>query len=486
MSMRPRLTRRAPHAASADPHGAGLKVAVIAGVIVLAVTALVFSSSFTTRDVAEDGVIALQSESALGANDVAFKALGQVVLLAEDRALGVADDAVVEKAQAEARAALDDLEARIESLSVVDADSAAELAEPLAAVESAGAAVLGAVETYDEPSRVLAEVAKPAFESLRDALAVERTGHAESLTAAGDVAGRMGFISQFLVAFLLPLAAIVAYRFTARRQLRLAEVQLDAQLEAEHEVNRAKDEFIANMSHELRTPLTSIYGFSEVLIETGLVDPDSAIDLITMINAESAELGRMVEDLLVSARASADALAYTYRSVNLVEETEAVTTPLVRSGAEVEVDLPNSPVWADPLRARQLIRNLVSNAIRHGGERVVVTGSVSDDRMSVAVMDDGPGVPDDMVPRLFTRFVHDGDQALTVGSVGLGLAVVKELATAMGGDVGYQRRGDWTIFEFWLPLSEMEEEEYPAPVAIPPVPPAPEPPPALTTRRDAG
>ena len=82
--MRPRLKRRAQNAASADPHGAGLKVAVIAGVIVLAVTALVFSSSFTTRDVAEDGVIALQSESALGANDVAFKALGQVVLLAPD------------------------------------------------------------------------------------------------------------------------------------------------------------------------------------------------------------------------------------------------------------------------------------------------------------------------------------------------------------------------------------------------------------------
>lgn len=478
--------RRGQNAAAADPHGAGLKVAVIAGVIVLAVTALVFSSSFTTRDVAEDGVIALQSESALGANDVAFKALGQVVLLAEDRALGVADDAVVAKAEAEVTAALDDLAARIESLSAVDSDSADELAGPLNEVLAAGAAVLAAVEASDEPSRALAEVAKPAFESLRDALATERTGHAESLTAAGDLASRMGFISQFLVAFLLPLAAIVAYRFTARRQLRLAEVQLDAQLEAEHEVHRAKDEFIANMSHELRTPLTSIYGFSEVLIETGLVDPDSAIDLITMINTESAELGRMVEDLLVSARAAADALAYTYRPVDLAEEAAVVIAPLVRSGAQVEVDLPTTPVWADPLRARQLLRNLVSNAIRHGGERVMVTGSVSDDRLSVAVMDDGPGVPEEMVPRLFTRFVHDGDEALTVGSVGLGLAVVRELATAMGGDVGYQRRGSWTIFEFWLPIADEVELGYAPPVAIPTVPAAPEPPPPLTARRDAG
>jgi signal transduction histidine kinase len=158
----------------------------------------------------------------------------------------------------------------------------------------------------------------------------------------------------------------------------------------------------------------------------------------------------------------------------------------VRGGAQVEVDLPTIPVWADPLRARQLLRNLVSNAIRHGGDRVMVTGSVSDDRLSVAVMDDGPGVPDEMVPRLFTRFVHDGEQALTVGSVGLGLAVVRELATAMGGDVGYQRRGSWTIFEFWLPLADEEEHQYAPPVEISAVPAVPEPPPALTTRRDAG
>ena len=84
---------------------------------------------------------------------------------------------------------------------------------------------------------------------------------------------------------------------------------------------------------------------------------------------------------------------------------------------------------------------------------MLVTGAVEDDRVVVEVMDDGAGVPAEMVPRLFTRFVHDGEEALTVGSVGLGLAVVKELATAMGGDAAYRRTGSWTIFEFWLPLA---------------------------------
>jgi signal transduction histidine kinase len=314
-------------------------------------------------------------------------------------------------------------------------------------------AVLTAVERSGDRAGALADEARPAFETLRDALATHRTESAASVIDAGDAAGRLGQISRFLVAFLLPLGAIVAYRFAARRQLRLAEVQLDAQLEAEHEIHKAKDEFIANMSHELRTPLTSIYGFSEVLIENGLLEPEVAMDLIYMINGESAELGRMVEDLLVSARTAAKALNYSYQPVDLAGEAPMVITPLTRTGATVEVDLPSTPVWADPLRARQIIRNLVSNAIRHGGDRVLVTGAVEDDRVIVEVMDDGPGVPTDMVPRLFTRFVHDGEEALTVGSVGLGLAVVKELATAMNGDAGYRRAGNWTIFEFWLPLA---------------------------------
>jgi two-component system OmpR family sensor kinase len=83
------------------------------------------------------------------------------------------------------------------------------------------------------------------------------------------------------------------------------------------------------------------------------------------------------------------------------------------------------------------------------------------------VIDDGPGVPAEKVDRLFTRFVHEGDEALTVGSVGLGLAVVKALADGMDGEVRYRRADGWTSFEVTLPLAPAESDA-PAPSAAPP------------------
>jgi two-component system OmpR family sensor kinase len=239
----------------------------------------------------------------------------------------------------------------------------------------------------------------------------------------------------------------------ARRQLRVAEIQLDSRLEAEHEVSRAKDEFIANMSHELRTPLTSIYGFSEVLLEQGLLDPAGAMELVGMINSESAELGRMVEDLLVSARSEAGTLALAMRPVDIATELEAVLVPLRRSSHRFESDLDEAPVWADPLRVRQILRNLLSNAVRHGGTTITVSGHTDNGRVTIVVADDGDGVPQELVPRLFTRFVHEGSEALTEGSVGLGLAVVKSLTDAMDGTVAHERSGGWTKFVFSLPLA---------------------------------
>ena len=121
-----RWTRPARFRANAaDPRGAGLKVAMVAGVAMLGIAAIVFSTSFATRDVASDGLVALQGEGALGANDLAFKALGQFVLLAEDRELGVADDAVVDRAAEEASGAISDLETRVaELISLVPASEA--------------------------------------------------------------------------------------------------------------------------------------------------------------------------------------------------------------------------------------------------------------------------------------------------------------------------------------------------------------------------
>ena len=140
---------------------------------------------------------------------------------------------------------------------------------------------------------------------------------------------------------------------------------------------------------------------------------------------------------------------------------------MTRVGATITTNVPDAAVWADPLRVRQILRNLVSNALRHGGPTVRIEGRVHGDRLELAVIDDGPGVPAKKVDRLFTRFVHEGDEALTVGSVGLGLAVVKALADGMEGEVRYRRADGWTSFEVALPLAPAESDA-PAPSAAPP------------------
>ena len=438
----------------ADPRRTGLKGAAIAGIAMLVIAAIVFSNSYATEDVVENGIVAQRAEAALGANDVALKALGQAVLLAEDGSLGVADPATVGRALREAETTLDELASRVTELSETIGGDAGfgPLSENLR-TESGTMLALAANGNIGEAGVMLAGPVKQAFEALRDAVAAERNDREAALASVDDIAAKVSNIARFLVAFLLPLAAVLAYRYAARRQLRVSEIQLDARLAAEHQVIRAKDEFIANMSHELRTPLTSIYGFSELLLETGLIDPDSAMDLVGMINKESAELSRMVEDLLISARVEAGAVVYSLQAVKINDELEAVVEPLERVGATIETDVPSGPVWADPLRVRQILRNLISNALRHGGPTIRVEGRVRQDRLDVAVLDNGGGVPSDKVDRLFTRYIHEGDEALTVGSVGLGLAVVKALVDGMDGDVHYERSGGWTRFEFALPLA---------------------------------
>ena len=138
-------------------------------------------------------------------------------------------------------------------------------------------------------------------------------------------AGRVERLTQLVVTLLIPAAAIIINQLVVRRQYRERRLQIEAKLDAERELGRARDEFIAGMSHELRTPLTSIYGFSEYLLDQGLIDPDEAIELIAMINRDSADLSRMIEDLLAAARLEAGALPFEATPVDLlsIAQTEA-------------------------------------------------------------------------------------------------------------------------------------------------------------------
>ncbi len=162
----------------------------------------------------------------------------------------------------------------------------------------------------------------------------------------------------------------------------------------------------------------------------------------------------MVEDLLTAARLESQALTYDMGEVDLVTEAASIMEQLRRDDIEIRVAGEPAEVWADAGRIRQILRNLLSNAIQHGGPKVYLEIESADGQTLCNVVDDGTGVPDAISGRLFERFVHEGPQSLLTGSVGLGLAIARTLAHEMGGDVVHRREDGLTVFSLRMPTSD--------------------------------
>ncbi len=433
----------------------GRLVAIAIGVcVVLTGTSLllVLATSSTTERVAANARALHWTNAAIGTASVARVANAQAVFFAVDRAAGFASEEALNKAVEEAGASLDSFVSVGEALSAESGDD--EIESEMDRFAQAGYAVLELVKASDAEA-ALAENSstfEERFQTLERSLASRTVSIRTAIEESEGSAGRVAGITQVFITLLIPLVAFSFYRFMIRRQVTARRIEFEARLEAERELSRAKDEFIAGLSHEFRTPLTSIFGFSELLIDQGLVDPEMSIELIRLINSESAELSRMVEDLLMAARLEADQLTIQQMDVSVAEEIESVLAPVIRAGSPMQVELEPTSVHVDALRFRQILRNLVSNAVKHGGGDIGLLGRVEGDRYLLSVIDDGDGVPDTILDRLFERFVHDGRQALLVGSVGLGLNIARSLAEAMDGELTYRRMGATTVFTLAVPL----------------------------------
>ena len=172
-----------------------------------------------------------------------------------------------------------------------------------------------------------------------------------------------------------------------------------------------------------------------------------------VVAGEADELSRMVDDLITTARDKEDALALVLEAIDPNGELDAVLIPALIAGRTIDVDMEAALIMADRLRLRQILRNLVSNALKYGGENVSLRGLSDGDRYHLTVIDDGDGVPKELVKRLFTRFVHQGAAPLTTGSVGLGLSIARRLAEIMDGRLTYARRDDKSQFTLTLPMA---------------------------------
>lgn len=202
----------------------------------------------------------------------------------------------------------------------------------------------------------------------------------------------------------------------------------------------SKDRLMATLSHELRNPLSGVVGFSSILTEEwDSMDDVTRRELAGDIAAQVGDMSSLLDDFLTFN------VDRSLRVDNEVLEIGRVLENLDLSGVRLEVD-DAIKARGDSLRIRQVIRNLVRNADRHGGPPCTLRTVAGDGVVAIQVSDNGPGVPGDVLERLFEPFSH-GTKA---GSLGLGLAVSRKLARAMGGDLHYRREGETTVFELAL------------------------------------
>jgi signal transduction histidine kinase/AmiR/NasT family two-component response regulator len=265
-------------------------------------------------------------------------------------------------------------------------------------------------------------------------------------------------------------ALSVAREITARKTL---EAELQQRTREAQAATEAKSDFLANMSHEIRTPLTAILGFSRML--RGLDDmPAEAAQHLQRIATAGAALLSVVNDVLDFSKLDAGQLeldARPFDPAGFARETlDLVAEQAALKGLTLKIDLAEglpSAVLADSGRLRQILLNLLGNAIKFtqvGGVSVSISHeAVRGGHLRVAVRDTGAGVPLDRRDRLFQRFSQvDGSVSRQHGGSGLGLAICKRLTELMGGEIGVDSvEGEGSTFWFHIqaPPAELDYDD---------------------------
>ena len=240
------------------------------------------------------------------------------------------------------------------------------------------------------------------------------------------------------------------------------------------ELVRSKDQFVASISHELRTPLTAVVGFATELQQNlDIFEHSDVEEFVGMIAGESSALSYIIEDLLVAARTDIGTLAINPERIDVEQAIAELTDPGPSSAQPTPIATIGAReyVWADPVRLRQVVRNLITNARRYGGDHIAVDIERRADFVAITVLDDGPGVPEDRKQAIFEAYELGRAQSTQPGSVGLGLTVSRQLARMMGGDLTFERRDEMTRFEFTVPVfikdrPRLESVGEPVPVAV--------------------
>ncbi len=255
--------------------------------------------------------------------------------------------------------------------------------------------------------------------------------------------------------------------------IEIQNIELDMARREALEASRIKSEFLANMSHEIRTPLNGIIGFSNLLSKTSLTRKQE--DYISTILSSSEGLLTIINDILDFAKIEAGKLLLDNRSMNLRETIEDVLTMLAPTAQTKDLELVSLvysdvplQIIGDQLRIKQVVTNLVNNAVKftHKGS-VVVRAMLEQEEehdmvLKISITDTGVGLSKEQQQKLFHAFQQaDSSTAREYGGTGLGLAISKRLVEQMGGDIGLEsEQGKGSTFWFTL-NTEVDQNQSP-------------------------
>jgi len=300
---------------------------------------------------------------------------------------------------------------------------------------------------------------------------LEAVSRVASLIAAGELSARAPVRMRNEIGQL----ASTVNRMAGHLESTMGELR-EARTQAV-EALKARQVLVASISHELRTPLAIIHAHLENLLElrpvpagrapTLMAEPDDIpVPFITLtaLQSETERLAGLVDDLFALSRAETGRLQVSHEEVDvaaLVDEVAALMRPLAQQEGHIALSVQAAPglphAAADPDRLRQILANLVRNAVRHtpDGGIIVLSVSAEDRWVVIGVADTGEGIPSDHLPHIFEPFYRvDQARSRSSGGAGLGLALVQEFVEAMGGQVTVQSTpGEGSCFRVLLPVS---------------------------------
>jgi signal transduction histidine kinase len=247
-------------------------------------------------------------------------------------------------------------------------------------------------------------------------------------------------------------------------KLRTLAIELNKQKNELIEANKSKDDFLANMSHELKTPLNSINVISAVMMKNrkGELNEDHVKNL-SIINNCGNDLLFLINDVLDISKLEAGEVELNYETIpfgEMMTRIKDMIEPQVKAKSlnfVYECDTRVEFIYSDRNRIKQIIKNLLSNALKFTAKgNITLKALLEGQSIKISVEDEGIGIPQEKLEHIFDRFKQvDGTTTRNYGGTGLGLAICKELTSLLGGDISVSStEGKGTTFTVMIPMNK--------------------------------